>query len=171
MKKGLTLIEMLAPQSQEKAKESMDKRLRGEDLGAVEYTILRKDGSTIPCLAHCSVILRENEPVGIRGLLVDITEHKKTEGSMKETLQKMETLNEKLRVIGKLTRHDVRNKLSTIANNTYLAKNLLGKDTVALKNLNSIESSIDQIEKILEFSRVYELLGTEELSYTDVKKF
>jgi PAS domain S-box-containing protein len=170
MKKGLNLIEMLTPKSLEKARESMDKRLRGEDLGAVEYTILRKDGTTIPCSAHCSVILRENEPVGIRGILVDITEHKKTEGSMKETLQKMETLNEKIRVIGKLTRHDVRNKLSTIANNTYLTKSMLGKDTVALKNLNSIELSVDQIEKILEFSRVYELLGTEELSYTDVKR-
>ncbi|PVX25437.1 MAG: hypothetical protein CW716_07955 [Candidatus Bathyarchaeum sp.] len=103
-------------------------------------------------------------------LAVDITERKKAEDALKDTLKEMETLNEKLSVIGKLTRHDARNKLSVIANNVYLAKNMLSKDTAALENLNSIASSIDQIEKILEFARNYEMLGTEELSYIDVKK-
>jgi signal transduction histidine kinase len=102
--------------------------------------------------------------------MVDITERKKAEDALKETLAKMEALNEKLGVIGKLTRHNSRNNLSTIANNAYLAKQQLGKDHAALTNLTDIELSVDHIEKLLEFSRIYELLGTEELSYVDVKK-
>jgi signal transduction histidine kinase len=89
---------------------------------------------------------------------------------LKETLTKMEALNEKLGVIGKLTRHDTRNKLSTITNNAYLAKNQLDKDHAALAHLTDIELSVEHIEKILEFSRIYEMLGTEELSYVNVKK-
>jgi PAS domain S-box-containing protein len=170
VEKGWNLVEMLTPESQEKAKEDLVRILSGENVGASEYTIVRKDGSTFPCIAYCSAIIKENKPVGIRGIIVDITERKKAEDELKDTLKKMETLNEKLSVIGKLTRHDARNKLSVIANNAYLAKNLLNKDHAALANLNSIESSIDQIEKILEFSRVYEMLGTEELSYIDVNR-
>jgi PAS domain S-box-containing protein len=170
VEKGWNLIEMLTPESQKKAQESRDKLLGGKDLGAVEYTIVRKDGTTVPCIAYCSLIVKESKPVGIRGIIVDITERKKAEDELKNTLKKMETLNEKLSVIGKLTRHDARNKLSAISNNAYLAKNLLTQDHAAIANLNSIELSIDQIEKILEFSRLYEMLGTEELSYIDVKK-
>ncbi|MGD2065807.1 MAG: PAS domain S-box protein [Candidatus Bathyarchaeota archaeon] len=170
LEKGLNLIEMLTPESQEKAKESLDKLLCGKDLGAVEYTIVKKDGTTIPCIAHCSLIVKESKPVGIRGIIVEITERKKAEDSIKDTLKKMETLNEKLSVIGRLTRHDSRNKLAVIANNAYLAKNKLAPDNSALENLGDIESAVDQMIKIFDFARNYELLGTEELSYVDVKK-
>ena len=170
VEKGGNLVEMLTPESQEKAKKNLEIILSGENLGASEYTIVRKDGSTFPCMAHCSAIIKENKPVGIRGIIVDITERKKAQDELKNTLKKMETLNEKLSVIGKLIRHDTRNKLSAIANNAYLAKNLLTQDHAAISSLNSIELSVDQIEKILDFSRVYEMLGIEELSYIDVKK-
>ena len=38
-------------------------------------------------------------------------------------MQKMATINEKLHVLGGLTRHDIRNKLSEIIGNIYLVKN------------------------------------------------
>jgi hypothetical protein len=46
---------------------------------------------------------------------------KKTEDKLKETLTKLESLNEKLSLVSKFTRHDTRNKPSTIANSAYLA--------------------------------------------------
>jgi signal transduction histidine kinase len=79
-------------------------------------------------------------------------------------------INEKLNVVGRLTRHDVRNKLSVIANNVYLAKQKLTANNSALDYLGDIESAINQLEKIFEFSRTYEMLGVEELSYIDVKR-
>jgi signal transduction histidine kinase len=82
----------------------------------------------------------------------------------------MMAINEKLSVIGKLTRHDARNKLAVITNNIYLAKNKLAPNDSTLENLSDIELAIDQMVKIFDFARNYEMLGVEELSYTDVDK-
>jgi signal transduction histidine kinase len=115
-------------------------------------------------------VYRENRVVGARGVLVDITEHIKTENKMKETLRQMETLNEKLGVVGKLTRHDTRNKLSVIMNNIYIAKQKVDANQKPSECFETIESAIEQIKNIFEFSRIYEKLGTEKLSEINVKK-
>jgi len=75
-----------------------------------------------------------------------------------------------LGVVGKLTRHDARNKLSVMANNVYLAKQKLAANHSSLEYLGDIESAIDQMEKIFDFARTYEMLGVEELSYMNVEK-
>ena len=80
------------------------------------------------------------------------------------------TINEKLGVVGSLTRHDARNKLSVIANNVYLAKQKLAANHGALEYLGDIESAINQIEELFDFAKTYEMLGVEELSYINVKK-
>ncbi len=115
-------------------------------------------------------IFRDGTFISTVGFFLDITERKKAEDALKETLTKLETLNEKLGVVGKLTRHDARNKLSVIANNVYLAKGQLAGNHGALDYLDSIESAVEQMENLFDFARIYELLGTEELSYVDVEK-
>ncbi|WNZ28835.1 MAG: PAS domain-containing protein [Candidatus Bathyarchaeota archaeon] len=77
-------------------------------------------------------------------------------------------MNEKLNVVGRLSRHDARNKLSVVANNLYLAKRTLAKDTPALKNLENAEKAISQISNIFDFAHLYEQLGIEEMSQIDV---
>jgi signal transduction histidine kinase len=79
-------------------------------------------------------------------------------------------VNEKLGVVGKFTRHDVRNKLSVVTGNIYLAKKLLPKDSAGEKYLSETESAIEQIEHIFEFAKIYEQLGVEELASVDVGK-
>ncbi|HDQ05576.1 MAG TPA: response regulator [Candidatus Bathyarchaeota archaeon] len=100
----------------------------------------------------------------------DITERKEAEEKLNEIMNELVTINEKLGVVGRLTRHDARNKLSIIANNLYLAKQKLATNHSALEFLGDIESAIDQMEKIFDFARNYEMLGVEELSYMDVGK-
>jgi PAS domain S-box-containing protein len=100
----------------------------------------------------------------------DITERKEAEEKLERMMNELVTINEKLGVVGRLTRHDARNKLSVIANNLYLAKQKLAADHGALEFLGDIESAIDQMEKIFDFARNYEMLGVEELSYMDVGK-
>lgn len=79
-------------------------------------------------------------------------------------------MNEKLNVVGKISRHDARNKMAVIANNVYLAKLKLSKDNQILENLESVEKAVEQIERIFNFSSVYEKLGVEQLSTVDVGK-
>jgi signal transduction histidine kinase len=111
-----------------------------------------------------------NNFVGIQGNLRDITERKKAEQKLDKMMNELVTINEKLGVIGKLTRHDARNKLAVIANNAFLAKQKLSTNPDALEFVDDIESAIDQLEKIFDFARNYEMLGVEELSYLDVGK-
>lgn len=112
-----------------------------------------------------------------REVAKNITERKRTEEALRgyvterqKALEKLEVFKEKLGVVGKLTRHDIRNKLSAVIGNTYLAKKTLPYDHKALAYLREIESACGQVTRILDFAAVYEKLGVEELTHTDVGK-
>jgi signal transduction histidine kinase len=98
----------------------------------------------------------------------DISEAKATEAAMKEMMQKLATTNEKLSVVGGLTRHDVRNKLSVVTGNAYLLAKKVQNDPVALEYLKDMNSACKQIQDIFDFARNYEMLGTEDLKNIDV---
>jgi PAS domain S-box-containing protein len=100
----------------------------------------------------------------------DITERKEAEEKLNKIMNELVAINEKLGVVGRLTRHDARNKLSVIANNVFLAKQKLPANHNSLEFLDDIESAIDQMEKIFDFARNYEMLGVEELSLMDAGK-
>jgi len=87
-----------------------------------------------------------------------------------EAYELIKIQQEKMKIMGKLTRHDVRNKLSVVTGNVYLTKQLLPKDSAGEKYLSETESAVEQIEHIFDFARIYEQLGVEELSYVDVGK-
>jgi signal transduction histidine kinase len=101
----------------------------------------------------------------------EITESKKYEVLLEKTMNELIKINEKLSVVGKFTRHDTRNKLSVIANNIFLAKLQLAENHKAFEYLLNVESALDHIEKILSFTKTYEMLGVEKLSYQSVKKY
>jgi PAS domain S-box-containing protein len=136
-----------------------------------QYEYIRKDGSTFWGELKIKPLRdANNNLVGFQGTLRDITERKEAEKKLDEMMNELVTINEKLGVVGRLTRHDARNKLSIIANNVYLAKHKLPADHAASEFLGDVESAVDQIEKIFDFARNYEMLGVEDLSYMDVGK-
>lgn len=127
-----------------------------------------KDGHNIPVEINASPMDYD----GKRGILCiarNVTERKKTEESMDKIMKELLVINEKLSVVGKLTRHDVRNKLSVISNNIYLARKQLDQNKDVSKYLDTINSTIDQVDRIFSFAQTYEQLGVEELSETSVK--
>ncbi|MFW6117824.1 MAG: MEDS domain-containing protein, partial [Thermoproteota archaeon] len=78
-------------------------------------------------------------------------------------------ISEKLEVVGKLARHDVQNKLSTINNNLYLAQTKLADGPPEVQEyLEEIKEAVDQANKIFDFAKTYEQLGTQELQPMDV---
>jgi signal transduction histidine kinase len=99
----------------------------------------------------------------------DISQLKKTEEELRQTLEKLAKMNEKLRVVGGLTRHDARNKLGAITGNVYLAKKKLAGDDEVLNNLKEMEVAVEHIVRIFDFAKTYEMLGVEELRYIDVE--
>jgi signal transduction histidine kinase len=81
---------------------------------------------------------------------------------------KLVVTNEKLHVVGGLTRHDVRNKLSAVTGNAYLLRQKLAEDPKALEQLTDMETAVRLVEKIFEFTSIYEKLGVEQLISMDV---
>ncbi len=79
LEKGVNVFEVFSPADRQRLTENIQKILRGETTGALEYTAKRKDGSTFPVITYSVPIMHENHPVGLRGVLVDITERKAAE--------------------------------------------------------------------------------------------
>ncbi len=102
--------------------------------------------------------------------IIDLTEHKKTENKLKNAVEDLSLVNEKLNVVGTLTRHDVRNKLAVIMGNLSIAKELLPPNHRVLAYLNRTESSFEEISRIFDRAYAYEHMGVDTLSYVDVKK-
>jgi PAS domain S-box-containing protein len=78
------------PEDRGRTRENIGKILTGEDIGGIEYTALRKDGTTYPILVCASAIIREGKPVGLRGIVTDVTDLKHAERALqreKDTAQ------------------------------------------------------------------------------------
>jgi len=112
----------------------------------------------------------------IVGIFRDVTEQKQNQKdltlaleSLSITMEKIQALNEKLRVVGSLTRHDVSNKLSTVTGYSYLLKKKHPDQVDVVEGLGKIELAVRESMKIFEFAKMYEQLGAEELTYIDVQ--
>jgi len=93
--KGFDALKIFTPDCREEASRNMKLILEGESLGANEYTVLRKDGSTFPVLNQAVAIMRNGKTVGLRGIMFDITDRKRAEEALRESEKKYSTLVEK----------------------------------------------------------------------------
>ncbi|MBE3116247.1 PAS domain-containing protein, partial [Candidatus Bathyarchaeota archaeon] len=124
---GRKVIEILGGTSQEEASE-ITKRLMAGESWSTEVLAKNKDGSFVPIIVNRSPIFNQDGAfVGAASIATDITLQKNAEAdltfalnSFSNSLDKIQELNEKLRVVGSLTRHDVRNKLSVVTGYAYL---------------------------------------------------
>ena len=143
---------------------------KGPAIGnTLELAAIKKNGKEFPIELSLSAFKLNDNWCSV-GTIRDITEREIAWKSLDSTINQLSLINEKLGVVGRLTRHDVRNKLSAVTGNIYLAKQALSPDSEIVKYLNETESAVDQIEQIFDFARIYEQLGVEELSYVDVGK-
>ncbi|MBC8184672.1 PAS domain S-box protein [candidate division KSB1 bacterium] len=90
--KGLNTLQMLAPEDRNRAKEHIQKIMTGEDVGDSEYLAKRKDGTTFPVLIYSDPIIKNNKPVGLRGIIIDITERKQFEKTLQKSKNQMQAI-------------------------------------------------------------------------------
>jgi PAS domain S-box-containing protein len=122
----------------------------------------RKDGSLVPVSISVAPIFIQDKLAGYVSVYKDISE-------LINAQKKLTMMNEKLQVVGGLTRHDVRNKLSAVVGNAYLAKKESAANSRVLECLGEIEKAVQQSARIFDFAKTYEMLGVEELTYVDVE--
>jgi PAS domain S-box-containing protein len=76
LEKGVNALQLFIPEERERVQQNIQKRIAGEDFEDHKYTGLRKDGSVFPILIYSAPIMRNGEAVGVRGIVVDISERK-----------------------------------------------------------------------------------------------
>jgi PAS domain S-box-containing protein len=159
---GTHINARIVPKTMSEEAESLDKNSKK---GYVYHNSIRqkKNGDLVPVAISAAPIIIGEKLTGHVALYKDISKLKEAEKAQRDTL-------EKLRVVGGLTRHDVRNKLSAIVGNIYLMRRKLPKGRETEEHLLDMESTIDQVGEILDFARNYEKLGVEELTNINVEK-
>ncbi|MCK4933548.1 PAS domain S-box protein, partial [Candidatus Bathyarchaeota archaeon] len=151
------------------AAKRIKERLLGRAASPLRLALKRKDGRLIWAEGEGKAIKKYGVPIGLQASFRDITDLVEAEKSLKNSLRKLETLNEKLEVVGSLTRHDIRNKLSTVLGRIFLANQKLDGNVDAQGDLVEAQRAVKETERILNFAKEYESLGKEELAYVSVK--
>lgn len=165
--KGKIIIDFIVPKEfEEESKKIREKILKGP-VETISSRI-RKDRSKVRLLMSGGPVIADGKTIGAVMVYKDISEVTAVQDQLSKALTKAELLNEKLSVVGGFTRHDVRNKLAVINGNLYLAEKLVGENTQLCIYLERIKHAICNVNRILEFSKSFEMLGSQELSPTDI---
>ncbi|MCJ8500334.1 PAS domain S-box protein [Desulfatitalea alkaliphila] len=166
MDTGIHILDVLAPESHEKAVTNHGRVMAGERLGLVEYTALKKDGTRFPVLIHSTPISRDGVQSGLRGFLIDISEKKQLEAQLMRS--------EKLEAIGTLAggmAHDFNNLLMGLLGNITLMLTELDASHPfhdRLKNMETyVQHGADLTRQLLGFARG----GKYEVQPTDLGAF
>ena len=78
-KLNFNILKIIAPEDQKRASTILS-NIKNENIsGNPEYTCIKKDGTRVPVLIYSSVVYKNNKPAGMRGVIIDITERKKSE--------------------------------------------------------------------------------------------
>jgi PAS domain S-box-containing protein len=90
----LRALDLFVPENRERMRQNIAKKLSGASFWDHEYTALKKDGTTFPALVYSTPIVRDGTAVGLRGILVDITERQYAERALQESKAKLESILE-----------------------------------------------------------------------------
>ena len=173
--RGLNTLEMIAAQDHDRAKANIGRVMRGDKPESTEYMARRKDRSTFPVMIHSTRIVRDGEGVGLRGIIVDLSEHKAAEKALKESEERLRQ-SQKMEAIGRLAggiAHDFNNLLTTILGYSEM---LLSEGTTtkeALESVREISKSAQRAasltQQLLAYSRK-QVLRPEELDINELVK-
>ena len=90
IEKGFRAEWLIVPEERDRLRRNVERIVR-EGMGSNEYTAMRKDGKRFPVLTRSTVIVQDGEAVGLRGIIIDITEQKRAQERLRQT-QKMEAI-------------------------------------------------------------------------------
>jgi PAS domain S-box-containing protein len=139
------------------------KRFQDEDMKVIreagrrsyELPIVYADGVTHQTIYSVDGFrLADGQPGGLIGMLVDISDRKKMEESLKRA-------NRQLNLMTSITRHDINNKITIVDGYLSLAERKT-TDAAITGYLQKIKSAIITIESQIEFTREYQDIGSRE---------
>ncbi|HNW98277.1 MAG TPA: PAS domain S-box protein [Bacteroidales bacterium] len=156
--KGLTLPMMFPPGEMERAMRNANRTMKGTIVGAKEYMLKRKDGSLYPAIINTVPIVKDNNVIGRRGVVTDITELKKVEEKVKASLKEKEILLKEIH-------HRVKNNMQIISS-------ILRLQSSSIDNPVIHEVFLDAQQRINTMALVHEkLYQAKNFANIDVKEY
>jgi len=122
--------------------------------------LLTKDKKRIPVEVSNSLINLDGESV-VLAMVRDMRAQLRTEQALRET-------NRKLSLLSSITRHDLRNKVTALMGHLTLARER-SADPAMAASIARLESITGAISEHIEFTRIYEDLGSTEPIWQDVR--
>ena len=154
-RKGLNVMQMIAPGDLARAAASFRALMEGKDVAAGpanEYMALRKDGSTFPIAIYPSPIVVNGTITGLRGIIVDITERRRAEDALR-------LANHQLSLLTAITRHDMNNQMMVLRGWVSLLERKQA-DSLSAEYFRKINASLNRIAAMIEFTKEYESIGS-----------
>ena len=127
-------------------------KTRRNDYEEEQYTYVRKNGSSFPVsLTITSIKDCDGEITGYMGIVIDISERKKAEEDLRESLEKEKELNELKSRFVSMASHEFRTPLSTVLSSAYLIEKytIFEDQHKRQKHLRRIVSSVNMLTDIL----------------------
>ncbi len=77
--KGLNVISMIFPEDRQRAAENIQEVLKGRQSPGNEYRAVKKHGTVFPVMIYSSPVVDNGTPSGIRGIIIDMTDIRRSE--------------------------------------------------------------------------------------------
>ena len=90
----LNALQMISPEDRDRAVKNIQKVFNGEILGSIEYTALKKNGNTFPVEINSTAFFQTNKPIGMRGVITDLSKKKRAEEILRESEEKFRNIAE-----------------------------------------------------------------------------
>ena len=94
---GINLADVIAPESIEIAINTVKSIFKGAKSKPSEYMLQRKDKTTFYGRVHSRPVIKDNRPVGLRGIVSDISELKETQSALHDSEEKYRSIVENSR--------------------------------------------------------------------------
>ncbi len=133
---NLKTYDLVVPEQRTKIKENLKSRILNPNLGPIEYTGMKKNGEYFDVLLFASPIKKDDELIGFRGVLMDISERKKHLSELQK-ISKLESLG----ILAGGIAHNFKNILAAIT----LSVDVIKMSPLSIeKQLNRISASLEQ---------------------------
>lgn len=158
--RSMTPIDIKNTMSHELFDGLLDKLRSGsEPVVQFETEHRRKDGTRYPVEVHLQVV-GPDEDRRFLAIIIDITYRRRMEADLSR-------LNEKAKVLGALTRHDILNQVTVLQGNLGLMKGkVTGPEERRLENMSD---AVRKIESYLKFAAAFEKTGSVSPEWQDLR--